>query len=83
MSADSVLRLSVLMEVWILEHGNGHIIEWTPDSKMVPIHSYVNCSMAQGNIKERYASASWEPSHALVHDVPDAEIFLIFSIATS
>ena len=41
---------------------HGHIIEWTPDSKMAPIHSYVNCSMAQGNIKERYASASWELS---------------------
>uniref|UniRef100_A0A8C5CJC2 Vav 3 guanine nucleotide exchange factor b n=1 Tax=Gadus morhua TaxID=8049 RepID=A0A8C5CJC2_GADMO len=37
-----------------------------------PIHYYENCSMAQGNIKERFASASWAPSHALVHDVPDA-----------
>ena len=65
-----------------VENAHGHIIEWTPDSKMAPIHSYVNCSMAQGNIKERYASESWEPSHALVHDVPDAEIFLFFSIVS-
>ena len=42
---------------------------------MVPIHSYGNCSVAQGNIKDRIASASWEPSHALVHDVTDVEIF--------
>ena len=60
-----------------------HIIKWTMDSKMAPIHSDVNCSMAQANIKERYASASWVPSHVLLHDVPDAEIFLFFSIVAS
>jgi hypothetical protein len=38
--------------------------------------------MAQGNVKERFASASWEPSHALVHDVPDAEIFLFLSMVS-
>ena len=59
---------------------HGQIIEWTPDSKMAPIHSYVNCSMAQGNIKETYASSSWEPSHALVHHVTDAEIFLFLAL---
>ena len=63
-----------------VENAHGHILEWTPDSKMAPIHSYVNCSMAQGNIKETYASSSWEPSHALVHDVPDAEIFLFLAL---
>ena len=41
-----------------VENAHGHIIEWTPDSKMAPIHSYVNYSMAQGNIKERFASAT-------------------------
>ena len=46
-----------------------------------PIHYYENCSMAQGNIKERFASASWAPSHALVHDVPDAEIFSTAAIS--
>ena len=45
-----------------------------------PINSYENYSMAQGNIKERFASASWELSHALVHDVPDAEIFSFSSL---
>ena len=49
---------------------------------MVPIHSYGNCSVAQGNIKDRIASASWEPSHALVHDIKDVEIFLFSSIAS-
>ena len=59
---------------------HGHNIKWTTDSKMAPIHSYVNCSMAQGNIKERYASASWVYSHALLHDVPDAEIFFFLAL---
>ena len=67
--------LNTLLLVSTLKGLNhGHIIEWTPDSKMAPIHSYVNCSMAQGNIKERFAFASWAPGHALVHDRPDAEI---------
>ena len=48
---------------------------------MAAINSYENCSMAQGNIKERFASASRE-SHALVHDVPDAEIFSFSSIVS-
>ena len=49
---------------------------------MAPIHFYENCSMAQGNIMERFASASWAPSHTLVHDVPDAEIFSLTSIVS-
>ena len=52
------------------------------DSKMAAIHAYEICSMARGKIKERFASASWEPSHALVHDVPDAEIFSLPSIVS-
>ena len=48
----------------------------------MPIHSYENGSMAQGNIKEGYASASWAPGHALVRDVPDAEIFSFSSIVS-
>ena len=47
-----------------------------------PIHSYENCSMAQGNIKERFGSASWAPIHTLVRDVPDAEIFAFSSIVS-
>jgi hypothetical protein len=27
--------------------------------KWPPIHSYTNCSVAQGNIQERFASALW------------------------
>ena len=53
----------------------GPIKERTADKKMAPIYSYENCSMAQGSIKEGFDSASWEPRHALVHDVPDADIF--------
>ena len=59
---------------------HGPIKEWTADIKMAPIHSYENCSMAQGNIKERFGSASWAPIHTLVRDVPDAEIFAFSSI---
>ena len=40
---------------------------------------YGNCSVVQGNIKDKIASASWEPSHALVHDFPDVEIFSFVS----
>ena len=52
---------------------------------MAPMNYYENCSMAQaqGNIKERFASASWEPANALVPDVPDAEIFSLSSIVAS
>ena len=47
---------------------------------MASIHSYGKCSVAQDNIKDRIASTSWEPSHALVHDVVDVEIFSFSSI---
>jgi hypothetical protein len=53
------------------------------DSKMAPIHSYENCSMSQGNIKVKFASASREHSHALVYDVPDAEIFLFSFVSVT
>ena len=49
---------------------------------MVLIHTYENCGMAQGNIKERLASASWAPRHALVRVVTDAEIFSFSSIVS-
>ena len=60
------------------KYTHGHIIEWTADSKMAPIHSYEHCSMSQCNIKERFAFTSLEPSHALFHDIPNAEIFFVF-----
>ena len=50
--------------------------------KCPPIHSNENCSMVHRNILERFASASWAPSHSLMHDVPDAEIFSLTSIVS-
>ena len=38
---------------------HGHIKGWTTDRKWPPIHSYGNCSVAQGIIQERFASALW------------------------
>ena len=62
-----------LVALWTLKKGQ-RTKTWPP------IHSYENCSMAQGNIKERFASASWEPSHAIVHDIPDGERFSFSSL---
>ena len=59
---------------------HGPMKKRTADWNMVPIHSYKNCSLAQGNTKDRVASTSWEPSHALVHDDPAVEIFSFSSI---
>ena len=57
---------------------HGPIKERTADYKMAPIHSYENCSIAQGKICFSIMGAS----HALVYDMPIAEIFSLFSIVS-
>ena len=47
---------------------------------MALIDSYENCSKGQGNTKERFCFRITGASHALVHDVPDAELFSLSSI---
>ena len=49
---------------------------------MAPVPSYGNGAVAQGNIKDRIASASQEPGRARVHGVPDVEIFSFSSIVS-
>ena len=65
-----------------IDSSHGHKKNGPQTEKWPSIHSYGNYSVAQGNIEERFSSASRAPRHALVRDVPDAEIFLFSSLVS-